>query len=93
MSDEITRLKQKILDLEFNLKAKTLDLKKCQATIEKRNAAIETQKTELKIQKLDFKTKMFSLESENADLRKRKDMTIADVMSSIPKITNKKKIT
>jgi hypothetical protein len=84
MSDEKAKLKQKITELEFKLNGKALDLKKYQAKLAE-------QKAEMKIQKLDFKTKIASLKSENADLKKRKDgMTLTDVLSSIPKISNKK---
>ena len=85
MSDEKEKLKQKVKELEFKLNIKTLDLKKCQAKLAE-------QKAETKIQKLDFITKIASLESENAGLKKRKDgMTLGDVLSSVPKLrTNKK---
>ncbi len=57
MSNEITKLKQKLAELEFKLNVKTLDLKECKAKLAEYKAKLAEQKATHKIQTLDSKEK------------------------------------
>lgn len=87
---KLSRENSKLIKENLKLKDKNISLVH---KIEKRDATIEKLNAKLEIQKLKHTQKEMALKSEIADLKKRKDMTIADVLHSVGKLPNKKKTT
>lgn len=87
MSDEIAKLKEKIIKLNKKISKQGTDIDQYKIKLETARSKLAEKQAQITLQKLKYEQKIASLDSENADLQKRKDgMTAADLMSSLGKI-------